>query len=96
MFPLLLETRPAARQGGISVGALAVAAGLTGWPAVLLAALLFSGGSQFALIGVIASGGSGAAAVAASTLLGLRNGFTGCRWRASCKCAAGGARWRRS
>ena len=81
MFPLLPETRPAARQGlmvgfatglsGISFGALAVAAGLTVWPAVLLSALLFSGGPQFALIGVIASGGSGAAAVAASTLLGF-------------------------
>ena len=76
MFPLNDETRPAARQGlmvgfatglyGISFGALAVAAGLTVWPAVLLSALLFSGGSQFALIGVIASGGSGAAAVAAA------------------------------
>ena len=42
-----------------------------------LSALLFSGGSQFALIGVLALGGSGVAAVAASSLLGLRNGFYG-------------------
>lgn len=62
---------------GTSFGALAVAAGLDVWQAVALSALLFSGGSQFALIGVIASGGAGAAAVAASTLLGLRNGFYG-------------------
>lgn len=87
MFPLTPDTRPAARQGlavgfatglyGLSFGALAVAAGLTVWQAVALSALLFSGGSQFALIGVLASGGSGAAAVAASSLLGLRNGFYG-------------------
>ena len=87
MFPLNDETRPAARQGlwvgfatglyGLSFGALAVAAGLSVWQAVALSALLFSGGSQFALIGVLASGGSGVAAVAASSLLGLRNGFYG-------------------
>ncbi len=87
MFPLTDVTRPAARQGlwvgfatglyGTSFGALAVASGLSVWQAVALSALLFSGGSQFALIGVVASGGSGAAAVAASTLLGLRNGFYG-------------------
>ena len=67
------ETRPAARQGlwvgfatglyGLSFGALAVAAGLSVWQAVALSALLFSGGSQFALIGVLASGGSGVVAV---------------------------------
>lgn len=62
---------------GISFGALAVAAGLNVWQSVVLSALLFSGGSQFALIGVIASGGTGAAAIATSTLLGLRNGFYG-------------------
>ena len=54
-----------------------MAAGLSVWQAVALSALLFSGGSQFALIGVLASGGSGVAAVAASSLLGLRNGFYG-------------------
>lgn len=80
-------TRPAAMQGlsvgfatglyGVSFGALAVAAGLSAWQAVALSALLFSGGSQFALIGVLASGGAASAAVAASTLLGLRNGFYG-------------------
>ena len=88
-FSLTAATRAAARQGlwvgfatglyGLSFGALAVAAGLNVWQTVLLSALLFSGGSQFALIGVLASGGSGAAAVAASTLLGLRNGFYGVR-----------------
>ena len=38
---------------------------------------MFSGGSQFAFVGIIAAGGSGPAAVATSTLLGLRNGLYG-------------------
>lgn len=62
---------------GISYGALAVAAGLSFWQAVALSLLLFSGGSQFALVGVIGAGGSGASAIGTSTLLGLRNGFYG-------------------
>ncbi|HWC20926.1 MAG TPA: AzlC family ABC transporter permease [Flexivirga sp.] len=62
---------------GISYGALAVAAGLSFWQAVALSLLLFSGGSQFALVGVIGAGGSGVSAVGTSTLLGLRNGFYG-------------------
>jgi predicted branched-subunit amino acid permease len=59
----------------ISFGALSVAAGLNLWQTIALSALLFSGGSQFAVVGVIASGGSGAAAVATSSLLGIRNGL---------------------
>ncbi|GAB3190804.1 AzlC family ABC transporter permease [Nesterenkonia suensis] len=58
---------------GISFGALSVASGLTLWQTVALSALLFSGGSQFAFIGVLAAGGSGAAALGASTLLSARN-----------------------
>jgi predicted branched-subunit amino acid permease len=61
----------------ISFGALSVAAGLDLWQTIVLSALLFSGASQFAIVGVIASGGSGAAAVATSTLLGIRNGLYG-------------------
>jgi predicted branched-subunit amino acid permease len=61
----------------ISFGGLSVAAGLDIWQTIALSALLFSGGSQFALVGVIAAGGSGAAAVATSTLLGVRNGLYG-------------------
>jgi len=52
---------------------LAVAAGLTFWQTVALSSLMFTGGSQFALIGVIGGGGSGAAALGAATLLGIRN-----------------------
>lgn len=58
---------------GVSFGALSVASGMTLWQTVALSALLFSGGSQFALIGVLAAGGGGAAALGASTLLSARN-----------------------
>ena len=50
---------------GISFGALSVAAGLSLWQTMALSALLFSGGSQFALVGIVAAGGSGVAALAA-------------------------------
>lgn len=77
---------PAARQGlavglvgfyGVSAGALGVAAGLSVWQTVLTSLLLFTGGSQFAFYGVIGAGGHPLAAVATSTLLGVRNGFYG-------------------
>ncbi|GFZ88472.1 AzlC family ABC transporter permease [Nesterenkonia alkaliphila] len=58
---------------GISFGALAVASGLSFWQTVALSALMFTGGSQFAFIGVLASGGAPAAAVAGATLVGVRN-----------------------
>lgn len=58
---------------GISFGALAIAAGFTVWQAVALSALMFTGGSQFAYIGVIDAGGSALAAAAAALLLGARN-----------------------
>lgn len=62
---------------GISFGALAVASGLDILQTCVLSLVMFSGGSQFALIGVIASGGTaaGPAAIAGATLLGLRNGL---------------------
>ena len=53
------------------------------WPrptvaqAMALSLLMFTGGSQFAFIGVIAGGGGGAAALSAATLLGVRNGVYG-------------------
>jgi predicted branched-subunit amino acid permease len=58
---------------GLGFGALAVTAGLSIPQTMALSLLLFSGGSQFAFIGLIGAGASGAA-VASSTLLGLRNG----------------------
>lgn len=62
---------------GASLGALAVASGLSVWQACVTSLLLFSGGSQFALVGVAGGGGSVGAAVAASTLLGVRNALYG-------------------
>jgi predicted branched-subunit amino acid permease len=81
------EVRTAARSGwavglataayGISFGALATASGLDVWQACVLSLLMFSGGSQFALIGVLASGGTaaGGTAIASAALLGVRNSF---------------------
>lgn len=75
---------------GVSFGALAVAAGLQLWQTMALSALMFTGGSQFAFIGVIAGGGTGAAAMGAASLLGVRNAVYGmqmnrmlglCGWR---------------
>jgi predicted branched-subunit amino acid permease len=63
---------------GISFGALSTAAGLDVLQTQALSVLLFSGGSQFAFVGLVAGGMSGApAAIATSTLLGVRNGLYG-------------------
>ena len=62
---------------GISFGALSVAAGLDVWQTQVLSLLMFSGGSQFAFVGVLASGGVSAvpSAIVSAWLLGIRNGF---------------------
>lgn len=64
---------------GVSFGALAVAAGLDVWQAQVLSVVLFTGGSQFAFVGIIAAGGVAAApaAIATSSMLGIRNGLYG-------------------
>lgn len=68
---------------GVSFGALAVASGLDIWQTCLLSILMFTGGSQFALVGVLASGGaaSGGAAIASAALLGVRNTAYGMRMK---------------
>lgn len=64
---------------GVSFGALSVAAGLDIWQTQVLSLLMFSGGSQFAFIGIIAASGLGSVAIGAAVvsawLLGIRNGF---------------------
>lgn len=60
---------------GISFGALSVAAGLDLWQTMALSLLMFSGGSQFAFIGVIATGAGVVPAILSAWLLGVRNGF---------------------
>ncbi|TYD00675.1 AzlC family ABC transporter permease [Arthrobacter echini] len=84
---MLLLRSPAVRVGlsvalatglyGLSFGALSVAAGLDVLQTMALSLLLFSGGSQFAFIGVVAGGGSGISAMSAAALLGIRNGVYG-------------------
>lgn len=66
---------------GVSFGALAVASGLDVWQTCVLSLLMFTGGSQFALVGVLAAGGvaAGPSAIAGATLLGLRNAIYGMR-----------------
>lgn len=62
---------------GTSFGALSTAAGLSVWQTQVLSLLMFSGGSQFAVIGVLgASGPAGfIPAIVSAWLLGIRNGF---------------------
>jgi predicted branched-subunit amino acid permease len=64
---------------GLAFGAAAVSAGLTVWQACALSVLAFTGASQFALAGVIASGGSLLAGTAGAILLGSRNTLYGLR-----------------
>ncbi len=78
---------------GVSFGALAVAAGLDVWQTCALSLLMFTGGSQFALIGVVAAGGVAAAPAAfvSSTLLGARNAL----YALQLAPILGGGPWRR-
>ncbi len=66
---------------GVSFGALAVASGLDVWQACVLSLIMFTGGSQFAFVGVIGAGGLAAApaAIASAALLGVRNVAYGLR-----------------
>jgi predicted branched-subunit amino acid permease len=83
----------AAAAYGVSYGALAVAAGLDIWQTCVMSLLMFTGGSQFALVGVIATGGvaAGPAAIASAAILGIRNGIYGIRISP----IIGGRWWRR-
>ncbi|MCU1690385.1 MAG: branched-chain amino acid transporter permease, partial [Jatrophihabitantaceae bacterium] len=58
---------------GVAFGVASVAAGLTVAQTALMSLLAFTGGSQFAVIGVVAGGGSMLAAVGGAWLLGARN-----------------------
>ena len=64
---------------GVAFGAAAVAAGLDAWQAVTLSALMFTGASQFALVGVLGAGGGALSAVGSALLLGTRNTVYGVR-----------------
>jgi 4-azaleucine resistance transporter AzlC len=62
---------------GASFGAISVGSGLTVQQTMVLSLVMFTGASQFAFVGVAASGGSPFAAVPAALLLGVRNAFYG-------------------
>lgn len=62
---------------GVSYGAIAAASGLTVWQACALSLFVFSGASQFALVGVVASGGNPMSGAATALMLGTRNTLYG-------------------
>jgi predicted branched-subunit amino acid permease len=64
---------------GLSFGAISTAAGLSTAQTCALSLLLFSGGSQFALVGILGGGGGAISAAATAILLGSRNAFYGLR-----------------
>jgi predicted branched-subunit amino acid permease len=64
---------------GLSFGAISTASGLTILQTCVLSLVLFSGGSQFALVGVVGGGGAPMTGAATALLLGVRNGFYGLR-----------------
>ena len=64
---------------GVSFGAISVASGLDVAQTCALSLLMFSGASQFALVGVLAAGGTAVSAATTALLLGLRNGLYGLR-----------------
>jgi branched chain amino acid efflux pump len=64
---------------GAAFGAAADAAGLNLWQAMTLSLVMFTGASQFALVGVLGAGGSALAAVGSALLLGTRNTVYGVR-----------------
>ena len=63
----------------LSFGALGTAAGLSVVQTCALSVLVFTGGSQFALVGVIGGGGSAMSGAASALLLGSRNALYGAR-----------------
>jgi predicted branched-subunit amino acid permease len=85
------EAKRAVREGlgvalatsayGISFGALAVASGLDVWQTCVLSLVMFTGGSQFAFVGIVGAGGLAAlpSAIASAALLGVRNVAYGIR-----------------
>lgn len=64
---------------GVSFGAISVAAGLTVPQTCALSLLVFTGASQFALVGVVAAGGAPMSGALTALLLGSRNTLYGLR-----------------
>jgi predicted branched-subunit amino acid permease len=64
---------------GVSFGAIAVSSGLSVLQTCALSALMFTGASQFAFVGVVAAGASGLSGALTALLLGTRNTLYGLR-----------------
>lgn len=64
---------------GISFGAIAVASGLSVAQTCALSLLMFTGASQFALVGVLGAGGTALSGAVTALLLGTRNTLYGLR-----------------
>lgn len=62
---------------GVTFGALGTTGGLTVAQTCLLSLLAFTGGSQFAFLGVVSAGGAPMAGAVTAVLLGARNTFYG-------------------
>ena len=62
---------------GAAFGAAGVTAGFSILQTCLLSILLFSGASQFAVVGIMGAGGAAISAIATATLLGFRNTLYG-------------------
>jgi predicted branched-subunit amino acid permease len=62
---------------GAAFGAAGVTAGFSILQTCLLSILLFSGASQFAVVGIMGAGGAAVSAIATATLLGFRNALYG-------------------
>jgi predicted branched-subunit amino acid permease len=63
----------------LSFGAVSTAAGLSVLQTCVLSLAMFTGASQYALVGVLGSGGGALTAAATAVLLGTRNTFYGLR-----------------
>ena len=64
---------------GTAFGAAAATAGLSPLQALATSLLMFTGASQFALVGVLGAGGGAAAAIGSALMLGTRNTIYGVR-----------------
>ncbi len=80
---------------GLSFGAISSAAGLSVLQTCVLSLVMFTGGSQFAMVGVIGGGGAAMTGAATAIMLGVRNAFYAVRMAGILECsrlAASGCR----
>lgn len=64
---------------GVGFGAISVSSGLSLWQTCVLSLLMFTGASQFALVGVLGAGGAPVSAATTALMLGTRNTLYGLR-----------------